>query len=83
MNSRECMDILRAMAIGSSRTEKEAVEYVEKLIKRAKKAKRWKRKYLELQEKCYPRERRFTMPCDVPPDQMKKMLNGLVTIRRK
>lgn len=50
----------------------------EQLRKARKKAKRWKRKYLELREKCYPRERRFTMPTDVSLEQM----NELVTIRR-
>lgn len=36
------------MTISGSVTEKEAVDHVEKLIKRAKKAKRWKRKYINL-----------------------------------
>lgn len=40
MNSKECMDILRAMAIGASRTEKEAIAYA---IKKIKKAKKWKK----------------------------------------
>jgi len=50
MNNTECEQILWAMAIGRSRTEKDAVEYAIKKMKQAKKAKRWKRKYLELRE---------------------------------
>ena len=78
MTTKDCERILRTMAIGACQTEKEAIEYAIKQMKKAKKAKRWKRKYLELREKCYPRERRFTMPADVPLEQM----NELVTIRR-
>ena len=48
MTNAECMNVLRAMTISGSVTEKEAVDHVEKLIKRAKKAKRWKRKYIKL-----------------------------------
>ena len=47
MTSKECMEILRAMSIGASRTEKEAIEFA---IRKIKKAKKWKRKYLELRE---------------------------------
>ena len=45
MNSKECIVVLKTMSIGMSRTEKEAVEYA---IKKMKKVKKWKRKYLEM-----------------------------------
>ena len=41
MTSKECIEILRTMAIGASRTEKEAIEFA---IKKIKQAKKWKRK---------------------------------------
>ena len=47
MTKKECLAILSTMAVGTSRKEKEAVEYAEKVFKKAKEAKRWKRKYLE------------------------------------
>lgn len=50
LKSKGCIEILRSMSVGMSRTEKEAVEFAIRKIKQAKKAKRWKRKYLELRE---------------------------------
>ena len=47
MTSKECIVVLETMSIGMSRTEKEAIAYA---IKKIKKAKKWKRKYLELRE---------------------------------
>ena len=51
MSKKECIEILYAMVCGGSVTEKEAVEYVEKVFKKTKEAKRWKRKYLEMKQK--------------------------------
>lgn len=51
MNKPECLNILRSMACGSSRVEREAVDFAEKVFKREKKYKRWKRKYLEVKVK--------------------------------
>ena len=48
MTAKDCERILQTMAVGACRTEKEAIEYAIKQMKKAKKAKRWKRKYLEL-----------------------------------
>lgn len=51
MSKKECIEILYTMVCGSSVTEKEAVEYVEKIFKKTKETKRWKRKYLEMKRK--------------------------------
>jgi len=45
MTSKECIVVLETMSIGMSRTEKEAIAYA---IKKMKKAKKWKQKYLEM-----------------------------------
>ena len=47
MTSKEGIVVLETMSIGMSRTEKEAIEFA---IRKIKKAKKWKRKYLELRE---------------------------------
>lgn len=48
MTTKDCEIVLNSMAVGASRTEKEALEYAIKKMKSAKKAKRWKRKYLDM-----------------------------------
>ena len=45
MTKNDCINILYTMSCGSSTVEKEAVQYVENVFKKAKEAKRWKRKY--------------------------------------
>ena len=61
MTTKDCERILQTMAVGACMTEKEAIEYAIKQMKKAKKAKRWKRKYLTL----------------VKAEPIKKTLNGV------
>lgn len=46
MKDKECLEILYTMLIGASRTEKEAIEHIEKRFKQAKKYRKFKKTVL-------------------------------------